>query len=164
MQDCEKFAKLLPPEPTPEDEICQHQGTRIKVMYALSYNPIHCMDCNLEIPLDTLPLSTETIEAIVQWRDIYSAIYLLWLDSGEYEEWAKEQLSSVASTVNVRGRKVQHVLNDVRRCYYMFFQDQSSETYIPLRFCPICGGALQEYTYGIFLQHVCERDSLVVIG
>ena len=164
MQDRGKFLRLLPPEPTPEDEICQHQGTPIKLMYALSYNPIHCMDCNLEIRLDTLPLSLESIELIARWRDVYSAIYLLWLDSEEYEEWAKEQLSTIASAVNVRGRGVQHVLNDVRRCYYAFFQDQSSETYSPLLFCPICGDALQEYTQGIFLQRVCERDRLVMSG
>ncbi len=141
MQDREKFAKLLPPEPTPEDEICRHQGRPIKLMYALSYNPIHCMDCNLEIPLDTLPLSLETIELIAQWRDVYSAIDHLWLDSEEYEVWAKEQLSTIASAVNVRGRRVQHVLNDVRRCYYAFFQDQSFETYSSIRFCPMCGGS-----------------------
>ena len=64
MQEHAISAKLLPPETTPDDEICQHRETSIKLMSALSYNPFHCMKCNLEIPLNTLVLSLQAVELI----------------------------------------------------------------------------------------------------
>ena len=158
------YFKLRPPELTPADELCRCLHTPMKLMYALSYNPLHCMNCNLEIPLDTLTLSSEVVEAIANWRDIYQAIYLLWLDSGSYEEWAQEQLSDITSEVNLHGRAVQEVVNSSRRCYYCHFQDQSAEHYQPMKVCPICGDVLQDYTQGIFLQRICERNSIVVIS
>src|SRR5437763_751831 len=84
------YFKLRPPEPTPADELCRCLHTPMKLMYALSYNPLHCMNCNLEIPLDTLTLSSEVVEAIANWRDIYQAIYLLsHLIYGRAPMWAK---------------------------------------------------------------------------
>ena len=101
---------------------------------------------------------------VAQWNALYHAIDVLWLDSGAYEAWAREQLADITSAVNTLGRAVQSELNDTRRCYYWYFQDQSVDEYRPLRSCPVCGGALRDYPAGIFGQRVCERDSIVVVG
>jgi hypothetical protein len=159
------YSKLRPPEPTPESEICSCAGDPpIKLMSALSSNPIHCVNCNLEVRPETLELTPELIEAIAFWGRPYDAIDRLWLDSREYEDWAKEQLSDISSAVNVRGRAVQDQLNRLRRCYYWFFQDASSDDYEPMKECPSCGKPLLPYTHGIFPQLVCEPCSLIIVG
>ncbi len=49
------YFKLRSPEPTPPDELCTCLGVPpIKLMCALGYNPVHCMDCNLEVPPERL--------------------------------------------------------------------------------------------------------------
>jgi predicted nucleic acid-binding Zn ribbon protein len=159
------YAKLHPLEPTPDEELCRCLDMPpIKLMPALTRNPLHCMNCNLEVPAETLLLSQQVIEEMSAWNEIYHAIYILWLDSGAYEAWAREQLSATESTVNARGREVQRDLNTIRRCYYWYFQDQSADNYCPLRSCPVCGDALRDYPTEIFLQRVCDRDSIVMVG
>ena len=165
MEEQTSYAKLRPPAPTPDEELCHCLDTPpIKLMHALSWNPLHCMHCNLEVPAEPLALSPHLVEEMSAWNGIYHAIYILWLDSGAYEAWAREQLADITSTVNARGREAQRDLNEIRRCYYWYFQDQSADNYCPLRSCPVCGDALQDYTAGIFLQRVCDRDSIVVVG
>src|SRR5450755_3214856 len=159
------YAKLWPPEPTPEEELCHcREKLPIKLMSALTENPVHCMNCNLEVPPESLALSREVVDGVAHWQALYHAIDVLWLDSGAYEAWAREQLADITSAVNTRGRGAQRDLNEIRRCYYWYFQDQSADNYCPLRSCPVCGDALQDYTAGIFLQRVCDRDSIVVVG
>jgi len=158
------YAKLRPPEPTAADELCRCSDAPLKLMSALSYNPVHCMDCNLEVPPDTLAFSRALVEAIASWSNIYDAIDRLWLASGAYEPWARLELSDIASAANTRGRLVQEAINSVRRCYYWYFQDQSAPQYQPSALCPVCGEPLQDYTSGIFLQRVCENDSIVTSG
>ncbi len=165
MEELTIYAKLRPPEPTPEEELCRcRDRPQIKLMSALTENPIHCMNCNLEVPPETLALSREVVDRIAHWQALYHAMYVLWLDSGAYEAWAEGELADITSAVNALGRDVQSVINDTRRCYYWYFQDQSADEYRPLRSCPVCGYVLQDYTQGIFFQRVCERDSIVVMG
>ena len=165
MEEPTLSAKLRSPEPTPEEELCRCEDRPpIKLMSPLTENPIHCMNCNLEVPPETLALSGEAVDKVVRWNALYHAIDVLWLDSGAYEAWARGQLADITSAVNTRGREVQSVLNDTHHCYYRYFQDQSADEYHPLRSCPVCGDALLDYPPGIFFQRVCERDSIVVAG
>ncbi len=165
MEEPTLYAKLRPPEPTPEEELCRCEDRPpIKLMSTLTENPIHCMNCNLEVPPQTMQWSGEAVDRVAHWNALYHAIDVLWLDSGAYEAWARGQLADITSEVNTRGREVQSVLNDTHRCYYWYFQDQSVDEYPPLRSCPVCGDALLDYRAGIFLQRVCERDSIVVVG
>ncbi len=53
-------------------------------MQALGENPIHCLNCNLEVPPEKLDLATKLIDAVAFWRNVYDAIDRLWLDSGAY--------------------------------------------------------------------------------
>ena len=159
------YSKLHPPPETPEDELCSCDGNKpIKLMYALSYNPLCCIDCNLQVVPETLALNLRLVEAIASWRDVMGAIDHLWLDSGAYEAWAKQQLSTIASPVNQQGLVVCKELDAIRRCYYWYFQDESSEDYEPITHCPNCQQELVGYSNGIFRQLLCEQCSIITVG
>ena len=161
----EAYSKLQPPGPTPADEICSCPGTPpIKLMCALSHNPIHCMNCNLEVPPERLSLNEELAKGVAFWRNAYDAIDRLWLESLEYELWAKQQLADISSPVNVRGRKVQRQLNKIRKCYYWYFQDEVAEQFQPISRCPICGRGFEPYDTGPFKQLLCESCMIVAVG
>ena len=166
MANEDRYFKLYPPPRTPANELCTCPGTPpLKLMFALSYNPIHCMDCNLEVPPERLDLKSDLVEAVANWRQIHDALDHLWLDSGEYENWAWQQLLDISSSTNRRGRAVQQVLSaTIRRCYYWYPQDQSADDYTPITHCPACGQLMDDYTQGIFLQRVCETCSIVAAG
>jgi predicted nucleic acid-binding Zn ribbon protein len=165
VKDPDIYSKLRPPAPTPDDEICSCSGKPpIKLMYALGDNPIHCMDCNLEVLPDSLGLNENLVQAIAHWRHVHAALYHLWLDSGEYERWAAEQLYDLINDMNHEGREVQRDLNDIRRCYYMYFQDESADDYQPLEDCPSCKRPLVAYDKFRVPQRVCETCSIVVFA
>jgi hypothetical protein len=89
-------------------------------MSALTDNPIHCMQCNLEVPLQTLALPEETAQQVAHWNALSHAIDVLWLAAGAYEVWAQGHLADLTSAVNTPGRAVLRVLNDTRRCSYWY--------------------------------------------
>ena len=159
------YSRLYPPGPTPGDEICSCPGNPpIKLMDALGYNPIHCINCNLEVRPESLQIETKLIESIANWRKLHAAIYWLWLDSGEYEEWATSQLQNIHSQVNTRGRTIQRELNKIRRCYYYYFQDTIEAGRPPISNCPDCGKGVNVRTSRIGPVLVCEACSIVAQG
>jgi hypothetical protein len=158
------YDKLCPPKPTPDSEICKCPGEKpIKLMNTFSFNPIHCLDCNLEVPPGRINLSAELAEAIAFWSRIYRAIDHLWLDV-DYEDWAEQELSDINSSVNKRGREIAKTLNESHRCYYWYHQDQSADFFRPITDCPLCGEELVEYINGIFQQRICHSCSIVTVG
>jgi hypothetical protein len=80
---------------------------------------------------------------------------MLWLDSGDYERWARAELVNMSSSVNRRGLALRARLNVLRRTYYSCFDESG------LVACPLCGQPLEESPLGIFRQVVCERCSIV---
>ena len=159
------YLKLRPPPATPFDELCHCPGhPAIKLMCALNYNPLHCLDCNLEIEPASLLLPVQLVESIAAWRSNYDAIDRLWLESGEYEAWAKAQLSDITSPINVGGMRLRAQLDVVRRCYLWYFQDQSVDPFMPMTYCPNCGNGFIAYHSGIFAQYICEDCSIVTVG
>jgi len=133
-------------------------------MSALSYNPLHCIDCNLEVLPESLSLSDTLVERIASWRNLYDAIDRLWLDSEEYEAWAGSQLADIGNRVNKLGMAVRRDLDVVRRCYYWYFQDQSKEGFKSITNCPICQNRFSVYRAGIFPQYLCEQCSIITIS
>ena len=165
MSSHDPYFKLRPPLPTPESELCVCAGGKpIKLMCALSYNPLHCIDCNLEVPPESLGLDETLAEAIAFWRSIHDALDRLWLASGEYETWARFELENIGSPVNQLGLELQQQLDRVRRCYYWFFQDESVEDFEPIRECPLCSGVLAPYGNGIFPQAICQGCRIITVG
>jgi predicted nucleic acid-binding Zn ribbon protein len=161
----DRYSKLRPPDPTPDDELCHcPDAPPIKLMVALGYNPLHCMNCNLEVPPETLDLDADLVQALAYWRWVYDALYRLWLASGQYEAWAVAQLTDLGGEVNTEGRALQQTLDKIRRCYYLYFQDESAEDYAPLRHCPACGQPLTTYTASKIPERVCESCGIVVFG
>lgn len=136
----------------------------IKLMDALSYNPLHCIDCNLERTPESLDLSESLAQSIAFWRDVHNAIDHLWLDSNEYEAWAKEQLEDINSPVNRRGLVLCKDLNAICRCYYWYFQDQSSDEFEPMTHCPNCHEPFTLYANGIFRQFTCEQCGIITVA
>jgi hypothetical protein len=149
---------LAPPAPTPENERCGcRPGRPIKLMQTLTYNPIHCLECNREVSPESLTLPPELTQAVSHWRNLYDAIDRLWLDSGAYEAWAEAELSNLESPVNREGRALQAALNPLRRCYYYGFQGRISAQGL----CPSCGQAMTALPSAGAEQLLCEDCSLV---
>jgi len=160
----DRYPKLRPPELTPTDEICRCLDAPIKLMCAFGYNPLHCLNCNLEVAPETLALTESLVEALAGWRDVYDALGYLWLDSGPYEQWAQAQLADIGSAVNLQGRSVRQLVDGTRRCYYWLFQDESDPDHRSIVDCPVCGEALNPYAHGNVPQLICDEDSVVAYG
>jgi predicted nucleic acid-binding Zn ribbon protein len=130
-------------------------------MYTLSNNPFHCGRCNLEVQLDTLVLANDYVEQVVRWRTLYAACYHLWLDSGEYEDWASEQLFAIDSPVNQLGVISCTTWKDKGQIYYWYDQSQKSTVTGAMEYCPRCGNLFSNYTEGVFPQRLCERCHII---
>ena len=165
MYDGDSYSQLRSSAATPSDEICRCPGQNpIKLMTALGLNPLHCVNCNLEVPPESFALTPVLVSEIVKWRAIDDALHHLWLDSGEYESWAKAQLSDIKSPANTQGLHLREKLNVLRRCYFAYFQDQSGENFQSIQTCPNCHLTLTVYPNGKFFQLVCEDCSIITFG
>jgi predicted nucleic acid-binding Zn ribbon protein len=160
------YAHLKPPKPTPKREICKCKKRKaIKLMAScLWYNPIHCIDCNLEVLPESINLDQKLIQEVVYWSRIYGAVDRLWLDSNSYEEWAKAELADINSRINKMGLSANRSMNKFQKCYYRHFQDESDDNYIPFEKCPKCRRNLEDYNGGIFLQKICEKCLIIGSG
>lgn len=58
----------------------------------LSSNPIHCLQCNLEVPPARLGFDEDLVNAVAGWLRTYAAIDALELESRDYEQWARSEL------------------------------------------------------------------------
>src|SRR6266496_303690 len=72
----------------------------------LSDNPLHCDSCRKEVDPERFGLTVEETELVARWYSSENALYLLWLDSGEYEEYAKACLLDPNGQINRLGLKV----------------------------------------------------------
>jgi hypothetical protein len=163
----EPYAKLRPAPPTPRDEICSCAPARpIMLMSALSDNPVHCLDCNLEVDPASLPLPEALVDAVAHWSWIAGAIHALELDSGPYEQWAQAELLDLESPVNQEGLALRQVLDATRRSYYVLFQplDVRSGAFIVPEACPSCGRPFGAYSGARFPRLLCQKCSLVLVN
>jgi len=160
-----KHFGLAVPPPTPVDELCSCKKPEpVKLMPSLSFNPIHCMRCNLEVNPQPLRLPPDLIQGLEYWNSIYESIYRLWLDSGVYEAWARKELEEIDSYPNRSGRQLALELGLHRTCYYWGFQDQSALDFRPLRECPSCGKGLTPYQDSKLKQLICDNCLIAFAG
>jgi len=153
--------------PTPEDEVCSClPGSPIMLMSVLGRNPMHCLDCNLEVEPGTLPLPEGMVDGVAHWSWVAGAIHDLELDSGPYEQWAQTELSNLGSPINREGLVLRSQLDPVRRCYYTLFQPLAEIGFAVPEACPICEGAFTVYTPARFPfpRLICEGCSLVLVN
>ena len=153
------YRKLRPAPPTSDRDHCSCVGDPPIMLQAhLSTNPLSCMICNLEVRPERVGFGEDLAEKLATWRSFHDCFYLLWLDSGEFEAFAKAQLENPESAVNVRALQLVSELNAHRRTYYWWFQDTEVQEYRRLSQCPVCEQDLRQQ-HG---RHVCESCSVVV--
>ncbi len=162
--EIDPYYKLRPEPPTPEDEICQCADRPPIVLHDhLSSVPLACLRCNGEIPPERIGFDADFAERIAFWRNLHRALITLWLDSGDYEDWARTQLLDPQGQLNTRGLEIVAALNQHRRTYYGWFDDASARDdstwdATPAVRCPRCYGELVDR----FDCAVCETCSIVV--
>ena len=161
------YERLRPPPPTPASELCSCSSeTPVKIMSTalMGFNPIHCLECNLEVPPERLGFGQELANAIADWLRTYGPIDALELQSGEYEEWARAELMNPDSPPNREALKLARRLNKLVPTYFWFWQPQGDDDWQPASWCPVCGGVLAPHDSGLFPQLLCEQDRVVVVA
>lgn len=144
MNSDDPYLRLRAQPTTEADEICCcQQGTPVLLQPHLSRNPLSCGRCNLEVPPERLGFDVAMADALASWRGFHDSFFHLWLDSGEFEDWAAAQLRDPSSPVNVRGLEVARRLSIEHRCYLWWFQDENANDWIPADHCPRCAAALE---------------------
>ena len=114
----------------------------IVLQSTLTNNPIACADCNLEVSPSRLHLSDKLTSEILMWQNKFDSFYKLWLDSGDQEKYAFEQLSRPDSEVNKIGLTINRNINQTHECYYWWFVDNSDGNSLKLQSCPNCSADL----------------------
>ncbi len=153
------YLKLKPALPTPKDGICSCKNTfPFELCYAFFDNPIRCIECNLEVLPENLPFETPLIDEIASWNTFYSCFFNLWLDSGEFEDWACQQLSDPQSVANQRAYSLCTQISEIRKCYFWWFQDTGADDFTPLATCPKCHSQLIEK----YDRLICEQCSILI--
>ena len=105
----------------------------------LTSNPIRCFDCKGYVDPERISLSEPQVEAVGSWQRVFRALYDLWLDSGEYELWAKQQLLRREGRVNLLGVAAKAALDEIRPTFYWWFHE--SDDPAPTS-CPLCSGVV----------------------
>jgi len=82
---------------------------------------------------------------------------MLWLDSDQYEDWARAQLQDPHGQVNIVGLAIVEELNRYHRTYYWWFQDNTADGFTSISACPRCGGTLVQ----VERTAACELCSIV---
>ncbi len=155
------YWKLFPPPATSDDEVC-HCKTLGPLLLRdlLGPNPIGCFDCNGEVSPDRIGLTPELVEQIANWRSLHSSLYRLWLSSGDYEAWARDQLLDANGEVHRLGYEIVNQLNGIPgvSAYYWFFVDTDSDT--SPETCPRCGRQLGQLPNGEIGE--CEACRIIL--
>ncbi len=115
--------------------------TGLLLVYLFTRNPICCSQCRKEIDPERLGLSSGEVDEIARCFGVYGSLYDLWLDSGEYEAYAKEKLIDSNGQVNRKGVAIAKKLSAKYPSYYWWFYD--TEDGAPDH-CPSCNSALDQ--------------------
>jgi hypothetical protein len=153
------YWKLRVPEGTSEEDLCGCDGTPPLLLQAhLAFNPIVCASCEREVEPERVGFGAELANRIYEWQTFHDCFYILWLDSREFEQWAKAQLRDPGSPVNTRALEVVEELNQFRRTYYWWFRDEGALDDELSAACPRCGKAMST-DWG---HRICEQCSILV--
>lgn len=127
---------------------------------SLGDNPVYCVACNGEVAPERLGFDAQLAEDIASWRSVHRALYCLWLNSGEYEQWAADRLRDPGGQVNVTGRELAGRLNTIARTYYWWFHDTGACNGQIVSQCPVCQGQLNYSDDRSFGK--CEACSVLI--
>jgi|SRR5262245_10462627 len=101
----------------------------------LTDNPLHCDFCRNEVDPERLQLTVEETESVAFWFSVARSLYRLWLNSGEYEAYARACLLDPNGQVNRDGLKIARELSAKIPTRLWFFHDMDDGE--PTH-CPIC--------------------------
>jgi hypothetical protein len=158
--------KLQLKESLPDDEVCScSEKTPMHLRYSFSEFPFYCSECNGQVFPSALSISNELADKIVRWVAVYSSLFQLWVDSGEYESFAASALKDPKGQVNIEGLRIAEEVRKQRMTYYLWFREQDDldvsnyddnfRVKIPSE-CPVCHGALKEHhRYPLGLCDAC---------
>lgn len=151
------WSRLTADPPTPAHERCGCPGRPAwKLMVTLGPNPLHCVECNGEISPDRLGLPRELADAVASFRDVWGSLLRLWLDSGEYEAWARAELLSPTSAANRSALELVGRISAIHPCDFQWFEDESWDDRASPPRCPRCGRPPSARTSGAFASARCE--------
>lgn len=109
------------------------------LVYTLTFNPLHCRECKGMVDPERIALSDQLVESIYTWQRSFGSLYMLWLDSGEYEGWAKDRMLDPNGQVNLHGVALARELSYQLPTQYWWFHDEVDS--IPTN-CPSCQSPL----------------------
>jgi hypothetical protein len=133
------YAKL---RPFTDIERCECDSVSgLLLVYLFTPNPIHCANCRKEIDPERLGLTAREVDEVAGCFGVYVSLYELWLDSGEYEAFAKAKLLDPQGQVNRAGMEIARRLSQKWPSYYWWFYDPDDGN--PTH-CPSCRAALDE--------------------
>lgn len=139
MKKIDYYEKL---RPFTEFESCECENiTALVLVYLFTDNPINCFKCRKEIDPEKLKLTAKQVDSIHNCFSVYGSLYRLWIDSGEYEEWAKNKLQDQKSQVNIDGMLIVKELSEILPTYYWWFWDTDDGE---PKNCPNCNASLNE--------------------
>ncbi len=126
--------------PFTELESCECEAVSgLLLVDQLTDNPIHCAVCRREVDPERIALTADESESIARWFSASSALYRLWLHSGEYENYAKERLLDPNGQINKVGAEIARTLSAKLPTQLWFFHD--SDDGEPTE-CPVCSKQL----------------------
>jgi hypothetical protein len=162
LYDDDPYRRLRPPAPTPYRHLCTCTGARpVKLMLLEGYNPVSCMECNLEVAPEMLGFPKHLANEIADWRAHYAALDHLWLRGpAPYRRWAARELANIESPVNQQGLVVRARLELYRRCYYWIF-GWANGRLVEVTQCPACAQPMAPYDGYHTEWWVCEPCGLV---
>jgi hypothetical protein len=83
----------------------------IVLSVSLSRDEVPCGRCGKSVTVDSIKAPREVAHLLRRWVDQAFAIEMLWFSSAEYEPWAKGELDSPKSRLNVLGLQVAQKLH-----------------------------------------------------
>ena len=137
------YAALGPIDYSSEEMCCCGSVGPLVLQDCLIPNPLYCGTCFGELPPEFIPLAQSLVNPIAEWRNIHRALFVLWLDSGDYAGWAAGQLADVAGQVHSSGRGIAGQLTSGGHpCYYRWFVPTPDSRPAD---CPVCGRPLEAW-------------------
>ena len=109
---------------------------------ALPVSPLNCMQCKSPIPLNDVIIPNELQHALSKWAKSYNSLFILWSETIEYREWAKQRLLDEIGSINLEGIELAQQCDLIRKTYYWIFQDNSNKDYVQPLYCPFCGASM----------------------
>jgi len=131
------YARL---RPCTDDHQCGCAAVdKLLLVHIMTASPVRCFACKGYVDPERLELTLQQVDAVASWDRVFGALYRLWLDSAEYEVWAKHQLLQSKGRVNVLGMEARDWLAQSRPTLYWWFHD--TDDALPVA-CPWCAGLL----------------------